>query len=937
MPSSPIHHRLSIAQHHNRLHNNVRRNVSHTKGIKLEHATIPDDILRFGSQVIRAVNSQEKLTKPPYWNTTAPRPGKTTTALRILAFSQGWFVDSHVATTNVNSAFMSDHNTTASGSENSTSSAILTSAPFSSASQPPMIPLQRHDKWAIHPPGAGLLNRQKTFKGNRIVNKRSLPPQKVNTKNQTEAGGAPVIDSGVSKIPMKFPLEVTFENLTLQEYLESVSRPFTGLAKDIGKIYSYNQGKTIQQAMISIEQAEAIGAWFDVTAGAIISFIPVGNVVNLLQIAAEVGADLAKNKDPDPLMIATLVAGVFPATTITNRIMKLTQQGGKITRYGLQIGNRVLDIAIMSQAIKIAVESGEPLAIYQALLASGMSVKNSYDMARRLSYELKIKKNIETSAQLEQLITLQKKPAEDSISSAMIVRPFRFGEKNLVGRINENELEISTDEGVTWNQGSKVHLLAYRLQNAGGKPKYYENNTITNRLQEGDASVFKNKGYIDAAANLPIKTPFIYSRNDSNKQIQHKDFTIASLYEGGEMENIITVSHGSQLSSAMMGQMVGEWGGKFKFNDDVEFIKVRNGASGTVGIKIELDKLQENVPVIISGGKLSGCTVIYAVDDKYFYAYHAGQKPGDINWLTSKDGVESIYKVHVSLKGRIIPGISGYNNETLKKIFSTYHSSLITYFGKNSPTIGDTHISKSAGSSVNVFDYNHAKYTGKKPRLGFSYALLSRGNGVTRVSTFSDDIIIIPQGNEIKSLSSEIKELYYDNVKDSIHQKLMVKKDADQENKIGKKPTGLVDEHAESISKLKSDFIDDINFLNKRHSIGKLTRVNNKIDKAQADLIRLFLHEARYTRHGQTVPDSLQQDVRTAISKVDKLKHLSQLPVRVNAYLKAAQDKPELRTVQFSFERGTYQRIISSTLLKEIPDLEYIFNLDSMINSSDHG
>ncbi|OTF70359.1 hypothetical protein BLA29_001889, partial [Euroglyphus maynei] len=146
------------------------------------------------------------------------------------------------------------------------------------------------------------------------------------------------------------------------------------------------------------------------------------------------------------------------------RVGKFSKIGEKGVKYFLRIGEKILDLAELGRSIKTAVDTGEPLAIYQAFLASGMSVKDAYDTAKNMSSELKLGE----MASLEKLEAIHNNTPESSLSSTMQARTFRVGSTEMIGRINNGEIEIFNENTRTWGKGSKLHLLAYRLQNAGG-------------------------------------------------------------------------------------------------------------------------------------------------------------------------------------------------------------------------------------------------------------------------------------------------------------------------------------------------------------------------------------------------------------------------------------------------------------------------------------
>ncbi|MCQ4053558.1 AarF/UbiB family protein [Aeromonas sp. SG16] len=283
--------------------------------------------------------------------------------------------------------------------------------------------------------------------------------------------GAHMPDEGISVTEATYHISATWGGSTAAEYLRAFERPFATLSRDMQSIISSYRGETVQEANRHIHEAEYIGSWIDVTVGAVASLTPEGFAINILQSAAGLGADVLEGKELDPMAIANLVIGCIPEGKLVAKIGKFSRIGGRAVKYGLMVGNKALDLAIVGESIKTAVKTGDPLAIYQALLASGMSARSSYHMAKNMSPKLNITKSMEESASLEQLEAIAQDTPESRLPSTMTVRKFRLGETELLGRINSGELEISSNNGVDWEKGSRLHLLAYRLQNAGGKSK----------------------------------------------------------------------------------------------------------------------------------------------------------------------------------------------------------------------------------------------------------------------------------------------------------------------------------------------------------------------------------------------------------------------------------------------------------------------------------
>lgn len=330
--------------------------------------------------------------------------------------------------------------------------------------------------------------------------------------------GSQIPDPGVSVTPVKYKLQVTWESLTPAEYLRSISCPFSTLSGQMQLIVSDARGESIIETEKHVEEAKYIGTWIDVTVGVATSFTGTGIVFGMVQSAAEIAADISEGKDPDPLAVAGLVVGCIPGGKIAPRIGKFSKIGAKGFKYALKVGDKVIDLADLGIGIKTAVETGDLLAIYQTLIASGMSAKNAHDTTNKISNNLKIKRaepvplppqkknpsvnqlSANTSTRTENYIKTntaqdsspvqqvestrsieidyKKTPARiiekmrttaEVIHPAAIVHKFRIGKTEMLGRKNKNAIEISRDGGVTWTHGNNIHKFAFILQSAGGK------------------------------------------------------------------------------------------------------------------------------------------------------------------------------------------------------------------------------------------------------------------------------------------------------------------------------------------------------------------------------------------------------------------------------------------------------------------------------------
>lgn len=212
--------------------------------------------------------------------------------------------------------------------------------------------------------------------------------------------GAHIPEQEITATENKYHLEVTWDNLTPAGYLRSFSRPFSTLSGEMQLISSSIDGETIQETESHVHNAEYIGSWVDATVGTITAFTPQGWIVNTAQAAADIAADLEEGKPLDPLAVAGVVVGSIPVARVSAKIGTFTRIGGVAVEYGVMLGNKAIDLAILGRSIKTAVETGDSLDIYKALLASGMSAENSYRMTKNMSSMLIESKKVEGNFKL---------------------------------------------------------------------------------------------------------------------------------------------------------------------------------------------------------------------------------------------------------------------------------------------------------------------------------------------------------------------------------------------------------------------------------------------------------------------------------------------------------------------------------------------------------
>ncbi|MEZ0602111.1 cytotoxic necrotizing factor Rho-activating domain-containing protein [Paraburkholderia sp. IW21] len=278
-------------------------------------------------------------------------------------------------------------------------------------------------------------------------------------------------------------------------------------------------------------------------------------------------------------------------------------------------------------------------------------------------------------------------------------------------------------------------------------------------LRHGRVQPLIGRGVLFAKSASSPGIDFNFVRSDAvvdTADLQPQKFTLSEISrEDGRLHGFVGISPGDQADSiSRNGPAMGSWGATDSLDSNVVVIEVSNGQSGTIGISIPLDQLPEGKPFIISAGDLSGCTMAYAVDGNMFYAYHSGQMSGNSGWLTSREGAASLYRAHLSLTGRTVPGynvadnkladesgVTVPGNDALIDILSTYDKSTLNYFGKVMPDGVSTRTTR-VEDNVNQFDYNKA-FESDGSRVGVAYALLVKDKGKVKVTTYSEDMSVV--------------------------------------------------------------------------------------------------------------------------------------------------------------------------------------------------
>ncbi|WP_175111682.1 cytotoxic necrotizing factor Rho-activating domain-containing protein [Paraburkholderia solisilvae] len=114
---------------------------------------------------------------------------------------------------------------------------------------------------------------------------------------------------------------------------------------------------------------------------------------------------------------------------------------------------------------------------------------------------------------------------------------------------------------------------------------------------------------------------------------------------------VLVVGDGTQTTSQIARSKISAgtfWGsGPASHLQGAEVIKLGNGRDGVGAIKLPFASIKPGEAVVVSGGAMNGCTMLFASDGKSLYAYHAGLSQLTPNWRTAREGAQAIVDAHV--------------------------------------------------------------------------------------------------------------------------------------------------------------------------------------------------------------------------------------------------------------------------------------------------
>ncbi|EKN4197797.1 hypothetical protein NTJ19_000868 [Yersinia ruckeri] len=213
----------------------------------------------------------------------------------------------------------------------------------------------------------------------------------------------------------------------------------------------------------------------------------------------------------------------------------------------------------------------------------------------------------------------------------------------------------------------------------------------------------------------------------------------------------------AQSAELIPGLPFGNYYNQQKFDNNLHVLTVNNGERGTIGCQINLAKIEEGYPLLINGGKLSGCTMVYAVKGNSLFIYHAGKSGNDASdWKTGSDGVRSIIDAHSALTSlKNDPLDSRADNQGLVNYLESHFDFYsLTYCGHGEAVEG----------GENVFDYNQDRATtDDNVRVGNAMALIVKHNGIIKIQTMSDDMTIDKKNVETQSVAHRIGQCVVEN------------------------------------------------------------------------------------------------------------------------------------------------------------------------------
>ncbi|GAB2902191.1 hypothetical protein GCM10027093_44060 [Paraburkholderia jirisanensis] len=152
----------------------------------------------------------------------------------------------------------------------------------------------------------------------------------------------------------------------------------------------------------------------------------------------------------------------------------------------------------------------------------------------------------------------------------------------------------------------------------------------------------------DSLRVMAFGAPFFFYRNDKDVQMTQPRPARKTDYD--DRRDVLQVAGGEHVTSYVANSKVNAgkfWGsGPAGQLQGAEVLELGNGRQGVGAIKLPFANLRPGATIVVSGGAMNGCTMLFASDGRALYAYHAGSADVSPGWFTSQQGAQSIVKAH---------------------------------------------------------------------------------------------------------------------------------------------------------------------------------------------------------------------------------------------------------------------------------------------------
>lgn len=148
-----------------------------------------------------------------------------------------------------------------------------------------------------------------------------------------------------------------------------------------------------------------------------------------------------------------------------------------------------------------------------------------------------------------------------------------------------------------------------------------------------------------------LEMPLFYYRSDKDIEMRRPRPVRKTSYD--ERRDVLIVGGGEHATSYVANSKINA--GRFWGNHPAtqlagaHVIELGNGREGVGAIKLPFANVRPGATVIVSGGAMNGCTMLFASDGRSLYAYHAGSTETASDWRTARDGAQGIVHAHTTM------------------------------------------------------------------------------------------------------------------------------------------------------------------------------------------------------------------------------------------------------------------------------------------------